>query len=188
VLPLTDSGAFHGACWRVDGRNIIVLKQKEKSLAKWLFDLLHELRHAGENPESPSLTVIEEEETSDSQLESEEEQIASQFAGDVILDERADELAHKCRAAAEGDISRLKTAVPRVAERENVPADALANYMAFRLALEGENWWGAARNLQPKGISPFQIARDQLLQNLKLEDLARPDITLLHQAIVSQEE
>jgi hypothetical protein len=60
--------------------------------------------------------------------------------------------------------------------------------MAFRLALEGENWWGAARNLQPKGISPFQIARDQLLQNLKLEDLARPDITLLHQAIVSQEE
>ncbi len=28
VLPLNDSGAFHGACWRAHGRNIIVLKQR----------------------------------------------------------------------------------------------------------------------------------------------------------------
>ena len=27
VFPLRDSGAFHGACWRVDGRNVIVLNK-----------------------------------------------------------------------------------------------------------------------------------------------------------------
>ena len=27
VLPLRDRGAFHGACWRYEGRNAIVLKQ-----------------------------------------------------------------------------------------------------------------------------------------------------------------
>ena len=44
VLPLRDPGAFHGACWRIDGRNIIVLKQRTLSLARWLADLLHEVR------------------------------------------------------------------------------------------------------------------------------------------------
>ncbi len=43
VLPLRDPGAFHGACWRIEYRNVIVLKQGADSLARWLFDLLHEL-------------------------------------------------------------------------------------------------------------------------------------------------
>lgn len=43
VLPLRDHGAFHGACWRYEGRNAVVLKQTSKQEARWLFDLLHEL-------------------------------------------------------------------------------------------------------------------------------------------------
>ena len=44
--------------------------------------------------------------------------------------------------------------MPQVAAREHVPADALANYMAFRLSLQRINWWGAATNLQEAGRIP----------------------------------
>ena len=47
VLPLNDAGAFHGACWRIDGVNVIVLKQPLRYPARWLFDLLHEIRQIG---------------------------------------------------------------------------------------------------------------------------------------------
>jgi transcriptional regulator with XRE-family HTH domain len=183
VLPLADSGAFHGACWRVDGRNIIILKQINDSLARWLFDLIHELRHAGEDPQNPSLAVVEESETSQSRIDSIEEQTASQFAGDVILDGRAEELAHKCANESNGNIPQLKSVVPRVAKRENVPTDSLANYIAFRLSMEGQNWWGAANNLQQKGNSPFFIAKELLLRNLAFDQMAQPDLMLLQQAL-----
>ncbi len=44
-------GTFHGACWRYEGRNAVVLKQTPKHEARWTFDLLHELFHAGQRPE-----------------------------------------------------------------------------------------------------------------------------------------
>ena len=44
-------GTFHGACWRYEGRNAVVLKQTPKHEARWAFDLLHELFHAGQRPE-----------------------------------------------------------------------------------------------------------------------------------------
>ena len=34
VLPLRASGTFHGACWRYEGRNVIVLKQTSKHEAR----------------------------------------------------------------------------------------------------------------------------------------------------------
>ena len=55
---------------------------------------------------------------------------------------RAEDLAERCVQAARGSVERLKVAVPQVAAREHVPVDALANYMAFRLSLQGHNWWG----------------------------------------------
>ena len=92
VLPLNDSGAFQGACWRVSGRNVIVLKQRTTSTARWLHDLLHELWHAGNEPELEEHPVIEESEMSASQSKSPEEIAASQFAGNVMLAGRAEEV------------------------------------------------------------------------------------------------
>src|SRR5687767_5155394 len=54
VLPLSDSGAFHGACWRTAGRNVIVVKQRSRFMSRWVFDLLHEWHHAGQFPEDDS--------------------------------------------------------------------------------------------------------------------------------------
>lgn len=183
VLPLNDAGAFHGACWRVDGRNVIVLKQRTQSLARWLFDLLHEFRHAGEKPESPTHSVIEDTETSPERLNSEEEKDASWFAGEVSLGGRAEDLIEECVKQAKESIPRLKAVVPEVATSAGVDPAALANYMAYRLSLQGENWWGTATNLQPKDESPWEVARDVLLQRANLSRLSGLDRELFVQAL-----
>jgi transcriptional regulator with XRE-family HTH domain len=183
VLPLRDRGNFHGACWRYDSRNVIVLKQVSKYLARWLFDLIHELFHAGQKPEQPTLEVIEGDETSTERRTSDEEIAASQFAGDVVLDGRAEELAQACVAAARGSVERLKAVVPTVAERHGVGVGALANYMAFRLSWQGINWWGAAANLQKDDGDPWAVTRDIFLERFPFGIESETDRELLQRAL-----
>jgi hypothetical protein len=182
VLPLNDSGAFHGAFWRVEGRNVIVLKQPTKSAARWLSDLLHELWHAAQEPELYERTVIEESETAQERRESPEEKTATRFAGHIVLGGRAEELVKLCEEEAGESIERLKRVVPLVAARENVSVGALANYIAFRLSLQGENWWGTATNLQAQDTDytdPWQTARDYLLERANFGQLNEVDRNLL---------
>jgi ribosome-binding protein aMBF1 (putative translation factor) len=185
VLPLRDSGAFHGATWREAGRNVVVLKQRTSSLSRWLNDLIHELFHAGQEPEKPEREVIEADETSSERRESPEEQNATRFSGDVILGGRAEALTNDCVQAAGGRVERLKTVVPRIASLEGVPTDALANYLAFRLSLQGINWWGAATNLQPKDKDPWLLVRDWLLPKLSLSELDQTERDLITQALTT---
>jgi ribosome-binding protein aMBF1 (putative translation factor) len=182
VLPLSDPGAFHGACWRVEGRNVIVLKQRTNSLARWLFDLLHETDHVAKRPTSKSLAIIEPG-MSTEELQVTEELEASAFAGEVMLSCRSEELAQLCVDAARGSVERLATVVPQIALRENVEVGALANYMAYRLALQGINWWGAATNLQRGAEDPLAIARDVLVTKADLGRLNPIDRDLLMQAL-----
>lgn len=187
VVPLLDSGAFHGACWRIDGRNVIVLKQQVRSPARWLFDLFHELYHAGQNPNASDLSAVEADAIASRRQEDPEEIAASEFAGAVLLDGRAHDLADECVRSAGGRLERLKMVVPQTAAREGVRADALANYLAFRLTLQGENWWGAANNLQRSNPDPWQVARDLLLKHINLSALNVADSTLLLQALDNRE-
>jgi transcriptional regulator with XRE-family HTH domain len=182
VLPLKDRGTFHGACWRYDGQNVIILKQNSRHLARWLFDLIHELFHASQNPAAPTLEVIEEDETSAERRNSPEEIAASQFAGDVALDGRAEELAQECVSAARNSVERLKKVVPVVAERHGVDVGALANYMAFRLSWQGINWWGAAANLQKDEGDPWSVARDIFLERFPFAIEAEIDRQILERA------
>jgi len=189
VLPLSDRGTFHGACFREDGRNVIVLKQQNLSEARWLYDLLHELRHAGQNPEQLQRDVIESSETSQERRESEEEQMCSQFAGAVILNNRAEDLIGMCAQAANKKVELFKAVVPKIAAREKVSVGALANYLAFRLSQKGiTNWWGVAANLQEQGVNPWQVARDVFLQRVSWGRLSEPDRNLLQQALFDLEE
>lgn len=183
VLPLADAGAFHGACWRVDGRNVIVLKQSVRSPARWLFDLLHEVKHAADHPELLSHAVIEGNELAKERVDSEEERAANQFADDTVLDGRAEALAQRCVEAAAGAVERLKRVVPQVAQEEGVRADALANYLAYRLSLQGISWWATANALQSTRPDPWAVARDVLLEHLNLSALNEADRTLLLQAL-----
>jgi transcriptional regulator with XRE-family HTH domain len=183
VLPLKDRGTFHGACWRYDGRNVIVLKQNSPHLARWLFDLLHEMFHAGQKPDAPTLEVIEADETSPERRNSNEEIAASQFAGNVLLNNRAEELAQACVDAAHGSVERLKGIVPKIAERHKVGIGALANYMAFRLSWQGINWWGAAANLQKDNGDPWAAARDVFLERFSFAVESDLDRQLLERAL-----
>jgi Zn-dependent peptidase ImmA (M78 family) len=182
VLPLDDPGAFHGACWRIKGRNVIILKQKTKSEARWLFDLFHELWHTSEEPELEERTVLELPETDPERRNGDEEKKASRFAGNVVLDGRAEKLVGLIVQETGGEIPLFKSALPRIAQRENVSADSLANYLAFRLSLQGENWWGTANNLQTMG-DPWSIARDAFLVRSNISKLNPVDCGLLIRAL-----
>lgn len=171
VIPLRDGGTFHGACWRYDGRNAVVLKQKSRHEARWLFDLLHELFHAGQRPDADTLELIEADETSDERRRSGEEIAASRFAGDVVLDGKAETLAQICVNAARNSVERLKSVVPTVAREHSVSVGALANYLAFRLSWQGLNWWGAASNLQTDDGDPWTIARDVFVERFPYDNI-----------------
>ncbi len=191
VLPLRDPGAFHGACWRIAGRSVIVLKQVTDSQARWLFDLLHELKHVASHLSDERPSIVEGREISPMSLDyrdSAEEVEASEFAGAVILGGRAEELAQACVERARGSVEQLKRAVEQVAAIEHVPSDALANYVAFRLAHQGISWWGAANNLQVTDPPPWLIAREVTLERAQLQDLDAPARDMLLRAMTHPEE
>lgn len=186
VLPLNDVGAFHGACWRVSGRNVIVTKQRSKFLARWVFDLLHEWRHATECPEEPNQAWIEESELASTRRTSTAEQAASRFAGDVVLNSRAEELVAKCVERARGNIPYLKSVVPEVAQNAGVSVDHLANYLAWRLSLQGTNWWGTANNLQTQVGDPVAVAREVFYERFDFGSLSPLDARLLARALANE--
>lgn len=70
-----------------------------------------------------------------------------------------------------------------MAEKEGVEADALANYMAYRLSIQQLDWWGAANNLQKTDPLPWVTARDILLEHVDLSYLNKFDRDLLMRAI-----
>lgn len=183
VLPLRDHGTFHGACWRYEGRNVVVLKQTSKYEARWLFDLLHELFHAGQRPEVGALEVIEADETSAERRNSNEEIAASQFAGEVVLNGKAETLAQACVQAARNSVEQLKSVVPMIAAKNEVSIGALANYLAFRLSWQGVNWWGTAANLQADDGDPWTIARDVFVERFPYEIDSELDRQLLDRAL-----
>lgn len=183
VLPLQDPGAFHAATWRVGGRNVIVLKQSTRAEARWMHDLLHEVWHAAQDPDDSERAVIDYEDLLKGGGSSEEETQATRFAGDVALDGRAEDLVEACVKACGGKVERLKTVLPRIAKREHVRVDSLANYMAFRLSLQGISWWGAATNLQETDGDPWGTARDVALDHMDLSRLDETERALVVHAL-----
>ena len=188
VLPLSDSGRFHGACWRDNGRNVIVIKQGTRYTARWLHDLIHELRHAADKPNEPQFATIETNDLQFGQQDTDEEEIAASFTEDVIFNGRANALAQQCARQAGKSMERLKRVVPQVAAQEKVPADALAYFMAYILDEQGSNWWGAATNLQDKTTDPLRIARSMFGEKVHFNALNKFDRDLLLSALSDIEE
>jgi transcriptional regulator with XRE-family HTH domain/Zn-dependent peptidase ImmA (M78 family) len=188
VLPLDDPGAFHGACFREGGRNVIVLKQNTSSEARWTFDLLHEIWHAGQEPDLAERAILEPGEGITNRDSSEEETTASRFAAAVLLKGRGPELAEMSLVTAGKNLRRLKAAVQKVASDEGVLIDSLANYLAFRLAVEqGQNWWGTANSLQAIG-NPWKVVRNVFFERADLSQLSKHDRELLAQALTPWKE
>lgn len=184
VLPLNDTGVFHGASWNVEGRHIIVLKQNSQFHARWIFDLLHELYHVFAHLENENTSVIEVEELNPfSNNDCIEELEANSFANQVIFGDKAIELAEKCVELAKWKIENLKDAVVQVSKEEKVRIDLLSNYLAFRLSNQGENWWGSATKFQVTDPSPFTISANFLKQKIQINKLSPLDKNLLNTAL-----
>lgn len=151
VIPLEMPGGFHGACWRFNGRNVIVLKQQDKSYSRWLFDLLHEYWHATQEPKLLEREVIDLSEGLSGKLTDQEEIDANKFAEDVIFEGKGEELFDECFHLSRGRIPLLKSKTQQVAFENHVDIASLANFVAYKVSLLGYSWWGAARNLQELG-------------------------------------
>jgi hypothetical protein len=169
---------------RQDGKDIIVLKQTTNFPSRWLYDLLHELGHAVQSRGQKEYALIEEESISVNQENRTEEEFANKFAADILLGGRAEIIVKKCVDRANGKVEYLKNIVPKIASSERVDVDALANYLAFRLSLQGINWWGAANNLQQERGEPRHIAIEVMSRYSNLDSLNETDRELLIQALV----
>lgn len=166
VIALRDPGAFHGACFTRSGRSVIVLKQTTDSSAKWLYDLLHELAHLRQPSIGKERSWIELGDISE-WSDTPEEEAAHASAADILFYGRAEAVVTNCLRMAEGSVERLKGVVRQVAVNAEVPADVLANYLAFRLSQRGINWWPTAATFQ-QATAPWASASDLLLQQLEL--------------------
>lgn len=184
ILPLSDPIRFHGVCWRIDGRNVIVIKQPMNYESRWAFDLVHEIYHAGERPELRSMECLDCDATDVGRRESEEEKCANEFAGNVLLNGQAEELFEAAIRLANNDIRRVKGATSSIASRAGVNQGYLANYIAHRLKTDRFiDWWGAAANLQINDSEPFDLAKRFLLNRLEVAFLPLDDADLLDQAL-----
>lgn len=187
VISLNDSGAFHGATWRIQGRNVIVLKQKSRYTSKWMFDLLHELYHASQSPDLKEFSVVELSETSEERRNDQEEIDANNFASKVLLGEDADKFLEECFKNANGKIAWLKNSVTQVAENYKLDCGVLAYQVANKLDAISKssgikyNWWGAANNLQENTCEPNILCFDVLTSHINLESLNHQDRELLEQ-------
>ncbi|QOJ27848.1 MAG: ImmA/IrrE family metallo-endopeptidase [Ignavibacteriales bacterium] len=186
VLPLSDSGVFHGASWNIEGRHVVVLKQNTQSHARWIFDLLHELYHVFMHLDKVNTSVVEVQEMNPfSNNESMEELEANSFANQVIFGGRAEVLTEKCVTLAKYDIKNLAKAVSHIAKRERVREDFLSNYLAFRLSYQGENWWSTANKMQVTEPNPFTVASDFLKEKIQIQKLTPMDFSLLNSALAN---
>lgn len=184
VLPLNDSGVFHGASWNIEGRHVIILKQTTQSHARWIFDLLHELYHVFAHLDKENTSVVEIEDLNPfSNSESIEELEANSFANQFIFGNRAESLAEECVEVAQWDIKKLSKAVLRVAAKEKIREDFLSNYLAFRLSNQGENWWSSATKMQVSEPNPFLVASALLKSKIQMEKLSPIDYNLLDTAL-----
>ncbi len=189
VLALNDSGAFHGATWRIEYRNVVVLKQKTQHSSRWAFDLLHELYHASQRSELAEFSLIELSETSDERRLDAEEIEANEFASNALLGMKAEDYVNSCFANANGNIAYLKNSVIQVAEKNNLDCGVLANQVANKHDMmerkvgRKSTWWGAANNLQSNGSNPRDLCITKLRDNIRIEGMSDFDREFIEQAI-----
>jgi len=182
VIPHSDPGVFHGACWKVSDRKVIVLKQLTKFQGRWLFDLSHELGHVVRNLDALG-SVIEDEEISPLNEEDIEEE-ANDFASEFLFSSRESDLAEAAAERAKNKVELLRSVAIQIAAEERLPLDLFANYIAFRLsAISDINWWGTANNLQITEPSAIEIARKVFDEKTNLELLNEEDRDLILRAI-----
>jgi transcriptional regulator with XRE-family HTH domain/Zn-dependent peptidase ImmA (M78 family) len=187
VVPLADRGQFHGACWLIGTRPVIVLKQGAAYNSRWAFDLAHELRHVLGHLHPGQTAIIEFDVIGVNH--DEEEREASQFAGELLLDD-AEDLFQEVVQHAGGKGPRLKAGVQAVSAKRGVDAGVLANALAWRLDLQDFPFpfWSVANNLQRGDTDAPSIARRLLEEHLDRAALTDDDALVLQGGLAPDDE
>ena len=183
VLPLRGPRTFHVACRRHGRRNAIVLNPRSPHEARWTFDLLHELYHAGQRPGAGTSGATLRSATLAERQSSQEEAQANRFAANVMLDGRAEDLAGQCLEAGMGTAGQFKGVIARVASMAEVDAGTLAHYVAFRLSTEGVHWWRAAADLQGTASEAWAVARNVFMERFAYRLDSKIDRALIERAL-----
>ena len=176
VVPVTDSGAFYGACWFFDGRPAIVLKNQVRTPERWAFLLAHEMEHTRDSNAEP---VLESELAVADWHDRPDERSADANATRLLLGDEAESMAVVAVDLAEKSAARLKSAVRDVAEAEEVSVGLLADYVAHRVARPGINWWATANSLHSSDEDAWLIARAELFSRAQLDRLDSLDRDIL---------
>jgi transcriptional regulator with XRE-family HTH domain len=87
------------------------------------------------------------------------------------------------RVRSKQNLRNLKSPVTEIATEHHADLGLFANYMAYRLSLQGINWWGVATNLQATGESPWDSTRRAFLERADLQVLNEFDREVLLQAL-----
>ncbi len=184
VIPLNDQGVFHGASWNINDKHVIVLKQRSESHARWIFDLLHEVYHVFAHLDRPNTSIVETEEPNPfADNDSPEELEANAFANEFIFGKVSENLALEALEKASFRLDYLKKAVKEISDKEEIRADFFANYLAFRLQINGQNWWGTANSFQIINPNPCQLVSTILRERINIQNLNPIDKNLLLAAI-----
>ncbi len=179
VIALDDPGAFDGVCFQINKKKFIILKQNTTFEARWMFDLLHEFWHAtiqGASTVHISLEIWKNPNPEDVK--------ANQFASAALLGRIPSDLAKLCVQEASKTIIQSKI-IKKIAEREGVRVDVLANYLAFRMQKDKkENIWSIAHKLQKRTkIDPRIIIKNIFLENADLSSLSTTNMEILGRAL-----
>ncbi len=183
VIPTDDSIGFNGACWRQNGKAVIVLRNSGSEESRAIFDLLHELFHflaAGKG----DLALLEDEETSKERLNSDEERRADRYAAEVVTRGQLGGLLGRIVKDAGGYTPQLKVAVQDAAKSTSIPVGIIANLLAKQISETQGNpsWWATARTLQPKG-EPWKVMRNTFVEHADLSNLDRVEREFLMQIL-----
>ena len=183
IVLVLEPTSFHAACFIDKDRRIIVLTQKTDSNARWMFNLLHEFYHASQGTDQ----VVENVEDLRNNT-TYEERIANQFADFVLLGKNPHELAEKCLEDSNWDMLQIKNSLQKISKQENVSADVLANYVAFRVTSEQKkNMWGISTTLQEPLSNARQTVREHLIENLDFSLFTESDLNLIRPILYEQE-
>ena len=152
-----------------------------------LFDLLHELSHAGQEPGKESFAEIEEVATSLKRRTSKEEIDANDFANAVIFGKEAKNLFNQSIEQANGKLKYLKKVIPQIAQENQVMIGALANYIAHEAKadtnFEYKKLLEMAKNLQLEEGNPYKITKKTLYKRIRLKTMRGIDMNMLFQAL-----
>jgi transcriptional regulator with XRE-family HTH domain len=181
VIPLREPGGFDAGYFHVAGRDVVVVNSMHRQESRWLFYLLHEAGHVAERTDQ--LMLVEEGVGHEPTVAEDLESRANRFATDAIFAGRSEELFKLVLEKSQGKMALLQRAVVFVARNHHVDPGILALNVAYRLAEEGEDWWGAALSLQQPDGDPWETARDILIRHVDWATLEPLDADLLARAL-----